>query len=342
MYTVDGDQRAVGREVLKDVVAQFNADQLLTESPQGPDHEHILKQKMEFQRSRSYQAVNGSDGSNNKTKKELKRKRGRDGIHCRSPLMPRVFGFPRRRMKLGRVKKVQLSESSHGIRSPTRPPKQSNNANIESTMPAGSHSDELESHCAAAPEINSSGNSENWLVLSVAMEAHVPRFNHASTVVGNKMIVVGGEFVNEILDDVQVLNFNTFSWTMASSKLYLSPSNLPLKIPSCKAHGLVSWGKKALLIGARADPGQACQDDLRKKFTYPKGYDVEAVYNCHLRSSKNSSKNYKALKRKIQNLMDSGAWTIEKGGIASTICTEGIVLFEHVFDISCLLNLLND
>ncbi|XP_038995111.1 acyl-CoA-binding domain-containing protein 6-like [Hibiscus syriacus] len=165
-----------------------------------------------------------------------------------------MFGFSRRRMKLGRVKKVQLSESAHGIRSPMRPPKQSNNANVESAMPAGSHSDELESHCATAPEINSSGNSENWMVLSVSGEAPVPRFNHAATIVGNKMIVVGGESVNGTLDDVQVLNFNTFSWSMASSKLYSSPSNLPLKIPSCKGHSLVSWGKKALLVGGRPDP----------------------------------------------------------------------------------------
>ncbi|KAK8483433.1 hypothetical protein V6N13_104423 [Hibiscus sabdariffa] len=166
-----------------------------------------------------------------------------------------MFSFSRKRIKLGRMKKVQLSESAHGIRSPMRPPKQSNNANVESAMPAGNHSDEIEYHCAAAPEINSSGNSENWMVLSVAGEAPVPRFNHAATVVGNKMIVVGGESVNGFLDDVQVLNFDTFSWTMASSKLYLSPSNLPLKIPSCKGHSLVSWGKKVLLVGGQADPG---------------------------------------------------------------------------------------
>ncbi|KAB2062768.1 hypothetical protein ES319_A10G174200v1 [Gossypium barbadense] len=121
-------------------------------------------------------------------------------------------------------------------------------------MLAVNHSDELESHCPPAPVINSSGNSENWMVLSVAGETPVPRFNHAATVVGNKMIVVGGESANGLLDDVQVLNFDTFSWTMASSKLYLSPSNLPLKIPSCKGHSLVSWGKKALLVGGRTDP----------------------------------------------------------------------------------------
>ncbi|XP_021290692.1 tip elongation aberrant protein 1 isoform X1 [Herrania umbratica] len=168
----------------------------------------------------------------------------------------KMFSFSRRRMKLGRVKKVQLSDSAHGIKSPIRPPKRSNNTNGESAMPAGGHSDAFDSHCpSTAPEINSSGNSENWMVLSVAGERPVPRFNHAAAVIGNKMIVVGGESGNGLLDDVQVLNFDNFSWSMASSKLYLSPSSLPLKIPACKGHSLVSWGKKALLVGGRTDPG---------------------------------------------------------------------------------------
>lgn len=37
----------------------------------------------------------------------------------------------------------------------------------------------------------------------------------------------------------QVLNFDSFSWTTSSSKVYLSPSSLPLKIPACKGHSLV-------------------------------------------------------------------------------------------------------
>ncbi|XVE82088.1 hypothetical protein DITRI_Ditri15bG0118700 [Diplodiscus trichospermus] len=168
----------------------------------------------------------------------------------------KMFSFSRRRMKLGRVKKVQLSESAPGIKSPIRPPKRSNNTNAESAVPAGTHSDEFDSNCpSTAPEINSSGNSENWMVLSVAGERPVPRFNHAAAVVGNKMIVVGGESGNGLLDDVQVLNFDSFSWATASSKLYLSPSSLPLKIPSCRGHSLVSWGKKALLVGGKTDPG---------------------------------------------------------------------------------------
>ncbi|KAE8668034.1 hypothetical protein F3Y22_tig00112349pilonHSYRG00105 [Hibiscus syriacus] len=139
----------------------------------------------------------------------------------------KMFSFSRRRMKLGSfnssfgylfyvedynlVKKVQLSEYGHGTRSPIRPPKGNNNAIVESALPAGSHSDEFDSQVpSTAPEINSSGNSENWMVLSVAGEKPVPRFNHAAAVVGNKMIVVGGESGNGLLDDVQVINWKLY------------------------------------------------------------------------------------------------------------------------------------
>ncbi|KAJ1427274.1 Kelch-type beta propeller [Sesbania bispinosa] len=170
-----------------------------------------------------------------------------------------MFGFSRRRMKLGRLK-VQLSDGTQGTKSPVRHPKRNANSNGEGEGDGGSsgHSDEIECHSsAAAPEISTctSGSSENWMVLSIAGDKPTPRFNHAAAVIGNKMVVVGGESGTGLLDDVQVLNFDRFSWTTASSKLYLSPNSLPLKIPACKGHSLVSWGKKALLIGGKTDPG---------------------------------------------------------------------------------------
>ncbi|KAJ7980227.1 Acyl-CoA-binding domain-containing protein 4 [Quillaja saponaria] len=170
-----------------------------------------------------------------------------------------MFSFSRRRMKHGRLKKVQLSDTTQGTRSPIRHhPKRVNSPSGEGLAAASSHSDELDCQCSSAvPEISTctSGTSENWMVLSIAGNKPTPRSNHASAVVGNKMIVVGGESGNGLLDDVQVLDFDRFSWTTASSKLYLSPSSLPLKIPACKGHSLVSWGKKALLIGGKTEPG---------------------------------------------------------------------------------------
>ncbi|KAK2646335.1 hypothetical protein Ddye_021530 [Dipteronia dyeriana] len=170
-----------------------------------------------------------------------------------------MFGFSRRRIKLGRVKKVvQLSDSAQTIRSPIRPPKRTSNTNSECVAPPNSHSDEHDCQFSfAVPEISNStsANAENWMVLSIAGDKPAPRFNHAAAVIGNKMIVVGGESGNGLLDDVQVLNFDRFTWTAASSKLYLSPSSLPLKIPACRGHSLVSWGKKVLLVGGKTDSG---------------------------------------------------------------------------------------
>ncbi|CAD5332067.1 unnamed protein product [Arabidopsis thaliana] len=92
------------------------------------------------------------------------------------------------------------------------------------------------------------------MVLSVNGEKPAPRFNHAAATIGNKMIVVGGESGSGLLDDVQVLNFDSCTWSTASSKVYLSPSSLPLMIPAWKGHCLVSWGKKVLLVGGKTDP----------------------------------------------------------------------------------------
>ncbi|CAJ2634366.1 unnamed protein product [Trifolium pratense] len=172
-----------------------------------------------------------------------------------------MFGFSRRRTKLGRLKVQQLSD---GTRSPVtvRHPKRIQNSILngdgeeDAITGSSGHSHEIDNENACADISScSSGGSENWVLLSISGDKPIPRFNHAAAVIGNKIIVVGGESATGLLDDVQVLNFDTFSWTTASSKLYLSPSSLPLKIPACKGHSLVSYGKKALLIGGKTDPG---------------------------------------------------------------------------------------
>ncbi|KAG9129654.1 hypothetical protein Leryth_017732 [Lithospermum erythrorhizon] len=157
-------------------------------------------------------------------------------------------------MKIGRLK-VQLSDSAQGT--PMRHPKRHNTNNDEGITPSSNESDEYNFHQPlGAPELNNctSGSSENWMVLSITGEKPTPRFNHAAAVVGNKMVVVGGESNTGMLEDVQVLDFDRFSWGKASSNLRLSPTSLPLKIPACKGHSLISWGKKLLLIGGKTEP----------------------------------------------------------------------------------------
>lgn len=158
-------------------------------------------------------------------------------------------------MKLGRLK-VHLSDATQGTRSPIRPIKRANKSLGEEIAPGSRDSDELNSeNSPAEAELNNctSGNSERWMVLSTAGDIPTPRFNHAATVIGDQMVVVGGESAQGLLDDVQMLDFEKFTWTAASSKLYLSANSFPLKIPACKGHCLVSWGKKAFLIGGKTD-----------------------------------------------------------------------------------------
>ncbi|KAH1208459.1 Acyl-CoA-binding domain-containing protein 6 [Glycine max] len=169
----------------------------------------------------------------------------------------KMFGFSRRHMKLGSRLKVQLSDTTQGTRSPIRHHKRNVNSTGDRVAGTSGHSEEIDCPLSsAAPEMHTctAGSSENWMVLSIAGNKPTPRSHHAAAVIQNKMIVVGGESGSGLLDGVQVLNFDRFSWTTASSKLYLSPSSLPLKIPACKGHCLVSWGKKALLIGGKTDP----------------------------------------------------------------------------------------
>ncbi|XP_004508299.1 uncharacterized protein [Cicer arietinum] len=170
-----------------------------------------------------------------------------------------MFGFSRRRTKLGRLKVQQLSEGTRSpiiVRHPKRIPNSILNGEEEEDgdAVAGSSGHSDENVCSDISSSSSAG-SDNWVLLSISGDKPIPRFNHAAAVIGNKIIVVGGESATGLLDDVQVLNFDTFSWTTASSKLYLSPSSLPLKIPACKGHSLVSWGEKVLLVGGKTDLG---------------------------------------------------------------------------------------
>ncbi|KAL8213725.1 hypothetical protein R6Q57_003174 [Mikania cordata] len=168
-----------------------------------------------------------------------------------------MFGFSRRGKKLGRVK-VQLPDSSQGMRTPVRHPKCINKSNGDNattvTIFNGSDDNKRCSTTTSKLEISTSANNEGWKKISTTGDNPAPRYNHASAVIGKKMIVVGGESGNRLFEDVQVLDLENYSWTKASSRLYLSPSSLQLKIPACKGHCLVPWGKKVLLIGGRTAP----------------------------------------------------------------------------------------
>ncbi|KAM0948591.1 putative kelch-type beta propeller [Dioscorea sansibarensis] len=172
--------------------------------------------------------------------------------------MSKMFGFSRRRMKLGRLK-VQLGDPAQGGRSPARPGRRLSHSNAENavSLSASGRSDDLSCQCApAALDLDKCGpgSLENWAVLSIDGERPAPRSHHAAAVVGSKMVVVGGESGKGLLDDTLILNMEKLAWVVASPKAYLSPNGVSSRIPACKGHCLVSWGKVVLLIGGKTDP----------------------------------------------------------------------------------------
>ncbi|KAL3534747.1 hypothetical protein ACH5RR_003208 [Cinchona calisaya] len=106
--------------------------------------------------------------------------------------------------------KVQLSDSAQGTRSPIRHPKRGSSQYGHRLAPAVNASDEFNYQSSSgAPEFNSctSGSLENWMVLPVTADKPAPRFNLAAAMVGNKMVIVGSESGNKLLDDVQVHSY---------------------------------------------------------------------------------------------------------------------------------------
>ncbi|KAJ6816636.1 acyl-CoA-binding domain-containing protein 5-like [Iris pallida] len=176
--------------------------------------------------------------------------------------MPKLFGFSGRKMKLGRLK-VHLGDPSQGTKSPMRPTKRLGNSNAivkeENLVPISASGRSEDRNCRCSLDnfyINKCGlgNSENWAMVSTGGSMPFPRMHHAAAVVGNKMVVVGGESSNGLLDDTMILNLDKLIWAAAAPKVYQSPTGLPKKIPACRGHCLVSWGKAVLLIGGKTVP----------------------------------------------------------------------------------------
>ncbi|KAK8966497.1 F-box/kelch-repeat protein [Platanthera guangdongensis] len=167
--------------------------------------------------------------------------------------MPKMFSFSRRRTKLGRLK---VGDPSQGAQNPVRPMKSSSQTNEEPAVGASGSCPSEEHYCdcsIAGLGISKCGVgcSENWMLVPTAGDKPVPRFHHAAVVIGSKMVVVGGDSGQGMLDDTVILNLDKLSWTPAS-KIYRSPTGL--KNPACKDHCLVSWGKLVLLVGGNTDP----------------------------------------------------------------------------------------
>ncbi|XP_062197413.1 acyl-CoA-binding domain-containing protein 5-like [Phragmites australis] len=172
--------------------------------------------------------------------------------------MPKMFGFSRRRMKLGRLK-GHINDPFHGSRSPSRPTKRLSHPNGEDpvTTSVSGRADDLAWRCSSDTfDLNGHTfeSSENWAVLSTEGDKPVPRFDHAAAMVGSKMVVFGGDSGHHLLDDTKILSLDKLIWDSVAPKVRSSTNGRSLKLQPCKGHCLVPWGKNVILVGGKSDP----------------------------------------------------------------------------------------
>ncbi|XP_062203141.1 acyl-CoA-binding domain-containing protein 4-like [Phragmites australis] len=169
-----------------------------------------------------------------------------------------MFGFSRRRVKLGRLKD-HSSDPLNGSRSPARLAKHlslPNGDDVVTTSVSG-RADDLSYRCSS-DTFDLDGRvfsiSDNWAVLSTEGDKPIPRFYHAAAIVGSKMVVFGGDSGHHLLDDTKILNLEKLTWDSAVPKVRPSPSGRTTKLPACKGHCLVPWGNSVILLGGKTEP----------------------------------------------------------------------------------------
>ncbi|XP_058222075.1 acyl-CoA-binding domain-containing protein 4-like [Rhododendron vialii] len=89
------------------------------------------------------------------------------------------------------------------------------------------------------------------------------RYEHGAAVIDDKMYVFGGNHNGRYLNDLQVLDLRSFTWSRVEVKSGAesleSPSSLP--VPPCAGHSLIPWGTDKLLsvAGHTKDQSEAIQ-----------------------------------------------------------------------------------
>eukprot|EP01018_Ginkgo_biloba_P021257 Gb_15145 [translate_table: standard] len=108
--------------------------------------------------------------------------------------------------------------------------------------------------------IGSVGIYDQWVVPPVFGRRPTARYEHAAEVVQGKMYVIGGNHNGRYLNDVQVLDLKTMTWSKVEPKVDLdSPSSmhagLQALLPPSAGHSLIRWGNKLLAVaGHTKDP----------------------------------------------------------------------------------------
>lgn len=103
-----------------------------------------------------------------------------------------------------------------------------------------------------------------WVSTEISGRRPSPRYQHAAAVVQDKMYVVGGNNNGRYLNDVQVLDLNTLTWSKLEQKSTMSSpllhgeSEALSSLPPCAGHSMIQRGNKLLTVaGHSKDPSES-------------------------------------------------------------------------------------
>ncbi|KMZ62161.1 Acyl-CoA Binding Protein [Zostera marina] len=102
---------------------------------------------------------------------------------------------------------------------------------------------------------------DQWVPSSISGQCPKPRYQHGAAVLHDKMYIFGGNHNGRYLNDLQVLDLKSLTWSKVDAKTIGSedPSKKTTMAP-CAGHSLISWANKIISIaGHTKDLSEAIQ-----------------------------------------------------------------------------------
>ncbi|KAK9291414.1 hypothetical protein L1049_019361 [Liquidambar formosana] len=110
--------------------------------------------------------------------------------------------------------------------------------------------------------LGSVGVYDQWVAPPVSGQLPKARYEHGAVVVQDKMYIFGGNHNGRYLNDLQVLDLRSWTWSKVEVKAVAESleSSSPVPLASCAGHSLIPWENKLLSVaGHTKDPSENIQ-----------------------------------------------------------------------------------
>lgn len=107
--------------------------------------------------------------------------------------------------------------------------------------------------------LGSVGVYDQWVAPSVSGQRPKSRYEHGAAIIQDKMYIYGGNHNGRYLNDLQVLDLRSLTWSRVDVKVGTESleSSSPAPLVPCAGHSLIPWENKLLSIaGHTKDPSE--------------------------------------------------------------------------------------